>query len=159
GSGTKIPGQTLPGDEPEPELPITRRPFRVRDFGDYELLGEIARGGMGVVYRARQVSLDRLGALKMILPNQLDDDAVKRFRKVPESAANLDHPNIVQVYEVGKHEGQHFLSMKLIEGRSLKDVLPRLRKDLRAACKLMRKVARAVHHAHQRGVLHRDLKP
>ena len=114
---------------------------------------------MGVVYRARQVSLDRPVALKMILPDKLDDDAVKRFRQEAESAGNLDHPNIVPVYEVGKHEGQHFLSMKLIEGRSLKDELPRFRKDLRAAARLMATVARAVHHAHQRGVLHRDLKP
>ena len=159
GSGTKIPDQTDAGDEAPPESTITRRPFRVRYFGDYELRGEIARGGMGVVYRARQVSLDRPVALKMILPNRLDDDAVKRFRQEAESAGNLDHPNIVQVYEVGKHEGQHFLSMKLIDGRSLKDELPRFRKDLRAAARLMATVARAVHHAHQRGVLHRDLKP
>jgi hypothetical protein len=114
---------------------------------------------MGIVYRARQVSLDRPVALKMILPNQLDDDAVKRFRQEAESAANLDHSNIVQVYEVGMHEGQHFLSMRLIEGRSLKDELPRFRKDLRTTARLMATVARAVHHAHQRGVLHRDLKP
>jgi serine/threonine-protein kinase len=159
GSGTKIPGQTTLGVEPEPEWTITRAPFRVRYFGDYELQAEIAQGGMGIVYRARQVSLDRPVALKMILPDKLDDEAVKRFRQEAESAANLDHPNIVQVYEVGKHDGQHFLSMKLIDGRSLKDELPRFRKDLRAAAGLMATVARAVHHAHQRGVLHRDLKP
>jgi WD40 repeat protein/predicted Ser/Thr protein kinase len=143
----------------EPESTITRPPFRVRYFGDYELKAEIAQGGMGIVYRARQVSLDRPVALKMILPDKLDDDAVRRFRQEAEAAGNLDHPNIVPVYEVGKHEGQHFLSMKLIDGRSLKEALPRLRKDCRAAAGLLATVARAVHHAHQRGVLHRDLKP
>jgi eukaryotic-like serine/threonine-protein kinase len=156
---TKVPDPVEPGDEFEHELTITRGPFLVRYFGDYELQGEIARGGMGVVYRARQVSLDRMVALKMILPNMLDETGIKRFRQEAESAGNLDHPNIVPVYEVGKHEGQHFLSMKLIDGPSLKDDLPRLRKDLRAAVRLMVTVARAVNHAHQRGVLHRDLKP
>jgi predicted Ser/Thr protein kinase len=159
GSGTKMLSESTASDGPEPEWTVTRQPFRVRYFGDYELKAEIAHGGMGVVYRGRQVSLDRPVALKMILPDKLDDEAVKRFRQEAESAANLDHPNIVQVYEVGKHEGQHFLSMKLIDGRSLKDELPRFRKDLRAAAGLMATVARAVHHAHQRGVLHRDLKP
>ncbi len=111
------------------------------------------------MYRARQVSHVRMVAHNMILPNKLDDAGVKRFRQEAESAGNLDHPNIVPVYEIGKHDDQHFLSMKLIDGCSLKDALPRLRKDLRAAARLMVTVARAVHHAHQRGVLHRDLKP
>jgi hypothetical protein len=95
GSGTKIPGQTETSDEtdtePEPESTITRPPFRVRYFGDYELLGEIAHGGMGIVYRGRQVSLGRPVALTMILPNKLDDDAFKRFRLEAESAANPFH--------------------------------------------------------------------
>jgi WD40 repeat protein len=114
---------------------------------------------MGVVYRGRQVSLDRPVALKMILADKLDDEAVRRFRQEAESAGSLDHPNIVPVYEVGQHDGQHFLSMRLIDGSSLKEELPRLRKDSRAAARLLATVARAVHHAHQRGVLHRDLKP
>jgi eukaryotic-like serine/threonine-protein kinase len=158
-SRTREPSPSELADMAQGEMTITRDPFHVRYFGDYELQGEIARGGMGVVYRARQVSLDRMVALKMILPNMLDETGIKRFRQEAESAGNLDHPNIVPVYEVGKHEDQHFLSMKLIDGCSLKDALPGLRKDLRAAARLIVTVARAVHYAHQRGVLHRDLKP
>jgi len=135
-------------------------PVRIRYFGDYELIREIARGGMGVVFLARQVTLNRPVALKMILAGQLANDTdVKRFYIEAEAAANLDHPGIVPVYEVGQHEGQHYFSMGFVEGQSLSQRLTDGPLPCRQAAALLVAVAEAIDYAHQCGAIHRDLKP
>jgi serine/threonine protein kinase len=138
----------------------------IRYFGDYVLLGEIAEGGMGIVFHARQVSLNRKVAVKLIRAGHAAGESERRrFRTEAEAAARLDHPHIVPIYEIGEHAGQPFLAMKLIEGDSLAELLSAEPKsgapalDARRAATLLAKLARAVEHAHQRGILHRDIKP
>ncbi len=131
-----------------------------RQFGDYLLLDEIARGGMGVVYRARQISLNRVVAVKMILPSHMSTPQDReRFRAEAEAAANLDHPGIVPVFQVGEHEEQHYFSMAYIEGRSLEQRLLDGPLNPDEAARMLRTVAEAVHYAHTMRIIHRDLKP
>jgi serine/threonine-protein kinase len=147
-------GATLPGVLPSTSIPLPAQ------FGDYELLEEVGRGGMGIVYRARQVSLDREVAIKMLLrgPSASWDDET-RFLKEAESAARLDHPRIVPVYEVGQQDGRMFFSMRFIKGQTLASRLRLGAMEPREAATIMAEVAAAVHFAHEKGVLHRDLKP
>jgi len=153
----------LPAGRPASPPPKTgRKKTRALppSFGDYELLHEIARGGMGVVYKARQISLNRLVALKMILSGQFaGEEDVRRFRVEAEAAANLAHPNIVPVYEVGEHAGQHYFSMGYVEGESLADYVAESPLPPQEAAQTVQLIAEAMAHAHSKGVVHRDLKP
>ena len=130
------------------------------ELGDYELLEEIGRGGQGVVFRARQKSLNRTVALKVIGLGQWASKAhLKRFRLEAEAAASLEHPGIVPIYEVGERDGSCYFSMKFVEGGQLDEVARREPMPIRRAVELIAKVARTVHYAHEHGILHRDIKP
>ena len=132
----------------------------LKDFGDYELLEEIGRGGQGVVFRARQKTLNRTVALKVIGLGEWATKAhLKRFRLEAEAAASLDHPGIVPIHEVGERDGSCYFSMKLVEGGQLDEVVRHEAMSIRCAVELIAKVSRTVHYAHEHGILHRDIKP
>jgi serine/threonine-protein kinase len=151
------------GDSGQPPSPMPAKVSVAKmlgELGDYELVGEIGRGGQGVVFRARQKSLNRIVALKVIGLWQWAATAhLKRFRLEAEAAASLDHPCIVPIYEVGERDGQCYFSMKFIEGGQLDEVVKDAPMSIRQAVELTAKVARTVHYAHEHGILHRDIKP
>jgi TolB-like protein/Tfp pilus assembly protein PilF/predicted Ser/Thr protein kinase len=147
--------------ESEPETNVNRASSSMlMDFGDYELLEQIGRGGQGVVFRARQKSLNRTVALKVINLGQWASKAhLKRFRLEAEAAARLEHPGIVPIHDVGERDGSCYFSMKFVEGGQLDEVVKRTPMSIRQAVELIAKVARTVHYAHEHGILHRDIKP
>src|SRR5262245_38827310 len=163
-AGSLLPAPT-PAEAGTPADDLTRTlqqsgvPSRkevIRYFGDYELLEEIARGGMGVVFKARQVKLNRIVAVKMILGGQLaGPEDVERFHTEAEAAAQLDHPGIVPIYEVGQHEGQHYFSMGFVEGQSLAKKVAEGPLPPNEAAEIVKTVADAVQYAHDKGIIHR----
>src|SRR5215472_8155806 len=158
-----VAGADDPGPLGEP-LPEGRkksdRAKVLANFGDYELLEIIGRGGQAVVYRARQKSLNRIVALKVIgLGHWATEAHLKRFRLEAEAAASLEHPGIVPIHEVGERDGSCYFSMKFVEGGQLDEVVKQTPMSIRQAAELIAKVARTVHYAHEHGILHRDIKP
>jgi ABC-type phosphate/phosphonate transport system substrate-binding protein len=178
GCGTDVPANAPFGHCPKCLLELgfgavpeaSPSPGTHRAFGDYQLLEQIGRGGMGVIYKARQIRLNRMVALKMLKPGEgTSATLTERFRREAEAAANLHHPNIVPIYEVGEHDNQPFFSMELIEGIALDRCITEeglrlgregsIRSRHGQMARIMSKVARAVDYAHRHAVLHRDLKP
>ncbi|HKX62696.1 MAG TPA: protein kinase, partial [Verrucomicrobiae bacterium] len=186
--GTEVPGNAPFGHCPSCLLKLGFGPIpdeletyagpaadSTRRFGDYELIEQLGRGGMGVIYKARQLQLNRLVAIKMISAGEFASPMlIQRFHREAEAAANLNHPNIVPIYETGELRGQHFFSMQLVDGAGVdrdigragfhrgggqKDARSSLRAREEDIARIVAKVARAVDYAHQHGVLHRDLKP
>src|SRR5215471_4885564 len=152
------------GDPGPPDKPASQKKARAAELlgelGDYELVEEVGRGGQGVVFRARQKSLNRIVALKVISLGQWASKAhLKRFRLEAEAAAKLEHPGIVPIHEVGERDGSCYFSMKFVEGGQLDEVARREPMPIRRAAELIAKVARTVHYAHEHGILHRDIKP
>jgi len=160
------PGPTYEASRDQENAPVADKKEAARaatmlgELDDYELLEEIGRGGQGVVFRARQKSLNRTVALKVISLGQWASKAhLKRFRREAEAAAGLDHPSIVPIYEVGERDGSCYFSMKFVEGGQLDEVVRRTPMPIRQAVELIAKIARTVHYAHEHGILHRDIKP
>src|SRR6266446_5034520 len=154
-----VAGVDDPG-RPASPMPATGTASPLGELGDYELLEEVGRGGQGVVFRARQKTLNRTVALKVISLGQWASKAhVKRFRREAEAAASLEHPGIVPIHEVGERDGSCYFSMQFIEGGQLDEVVRREPMPIRRAVELIAKVARTVHYAHEHGILHRDIKP
>ena len=136
------------------------RPDILLRLGDYALLEEIARGGIGVIYRARQLSLNRIVALKVLLHGPFSSvDFVRRFKHEAQAVAALQHRNIVAIHEVGESQGSHFLALEFVEGRNFAEVAREQPLPARRAAGYLKSIAEAIEHAHQRGVFHRDLKP
>jgi tetratricopeptide (TPR) repeat protein/predicted Ser/Thr protein kinase len=157
-SGSATPVQDVP--TMRPQTGAAEPSSRTADVPGYQILGELGRGGMGVVYKARQKALKRLVALKMILSGVHASPKVReRFRIEAEAVARLQHPNIVQIYEVGEHDGQPFLTLELVAGGNLAHKVAGAPRPPRLAAELAETLARAMHHAHQHGIVHRDLKP
>jgi serine/threonine protein kinase/tetratricopeptide (TPR) repeat protein len=154
-----------PGHDDGVQVPNGKKAARpgkmLGDFGDYQLQEEIGRGGQGLVYRARQKSLNRIVALKVIGLGQwaATEEHVKRFRREAEAAASLEHPSIIPIYEVGERDGSCYFSMQFVEGGQLDEIVRRTPISIRQAVELIAKVARTVHYAHEHGILHRDIKP
>lgn len=150
------------GEPPPVRVPVHMAPTAElrTDFGEYELLEELGRGGMGIVYKARQTDLDRLVAIKVILTGRLaTSEQVQRFQDEARAAARVRHPNVVHIYKAGEVRGNHFFAMEFIAGRSLADVLHAGPLAFETIAELLATVARAVDHLHAEGIIHRDLKP
>jgi len=154
---TRVPEELAPAQDSTPSINISEFPF---EFGPYKILGEIGRGGMGVVYKGLQTDLDRLVSVKLILSSRLlSRKNVQRFRDEAKTAAKVRHPNIVGIYEASQQLGQHFIAMEYIQGESLAKRQRRAPLPLQEAVQIVAAIARAIAHLHSKEIVHLDLKP
>jgi eukaryotic-like serine/threonine-protein kinase len=158
-SSTALPGKLAVDDVTEIPAQSAPAPLNTPRIAGYEIQRILGRGGMGVVYQALQVNLKRVVALKMILQSGADEVGLKRFHTEAEAVAHLQHPHIIQIHEIGEHEGRPYLSLEYVDGGTLSRKLARGLPMPREAAQLVEMLARAMNFAHQRGVVHRDLKP